>query len=212
MLFSQLIVLFCRFFQELLLEISEIQKLFPSSWNATELMTEGANNALAHFLSSPVHLGAFFTASQEQKWRVTIEWYRLLADRVDLLMRKYDFHVCHSDSRKETEELLSSTLTIIGNGSKFMIYHKKRLAKRLLDSDSIWCSDREHFEKFALDHLTHARRLWHGVTQSVIQETKSLITDVDELLMDTDLDTDLSPAFFYAKCRPKELWQRCDVW
>ena len=206
MLFSQLIVLFCRFFQELLLEISEIQKLFPSSWNATELMTEGANNALAHFMSSPVHLGAFFTASQEQKWRVTIEWNRLLADRVDLLIRTIR-DPFHSGWREETEELLSSTLKIIGNGSKFMIYHKKRLAKRLLDSDSIWCSDREHFETVALDHLTHARRLWHGVTQSVIQESKSLITDVYEMM-----DTALSPVVFHAKCRPKELWRGCDVW
>ncbi len=51
------------------------------------------------------------------------------------------------------------------------------------------------------------------MTQSVIQESKSLIADVYKYeRMDTDLDTDLSPVDFHAKCRPKELWRGCDVW
>jgi uncharacterized membrane protein YgcG len=90
-------------------------------------MTEKAEDALTQFMETPLKFGAMCTESSKEEWRLTRQWARMLADHINAII---------TNPGATSNEELSDTLDLIvllSNKLAFINYHKRHLAKRLLN-------------------------------------------------------------------------------
>ena len=90
-------------------------------------MTKVAEDALTQFMDTPLKFGAMCTESSKEEWRLTRQWARMLADHINAII---------TNPGATSNEELSDTLDLIvllSNKLAFINYHKRHLAKRLLN-------------------------------------------------------------------------------
>ena len=91
------------------------------------VMTKVAEDALTAFMDTPLKFGAISTEPKKEEWRLTRVWARLLADHVNAVI---------TSPGSAANEELSDTLDLVAllsNKLAFIQYHKRLLAKRLLN-------------------------------------------------------------------------------
>jgi len=90
-------------------------------------MTKKAEDALTQFMDTPLKFGAMCTEPRKEEWRLTRQWARMLADHINAII---------TNPGATSNEELSDTLDLIvllSNKLAFINYHKRHLAKRLLN-------------------------------------------------------------------------------
>ncbi len=91
------------------------------------VMTKVAEDALTQFMDTPLKFGAICIEAKKEEWRLVRQWARMLADHINSII---------TNPGATSNDELSCTLdlvTLLSNKLAFINYHKRHLAKRLLN-------------------------------------------------------------------------------
>ncbi len=102
-------------------------RILTDAFKRDAVMTKVAEDALTAFMDTPLKFGAISTEPKKEEWRLTRVWARLLADHVNAVI---------TSPGSAANEELSDTLDLVAllsNKLAFIQYHKRLLAKRLLN-------------------------------------------------------------------------------
>ena len=102
-------------------------RILTDAFKRDAVMNKVAEDALTAFMDTPLKFGAMSTEPKKEEWRLTRVWARLLADHVNAII---------TSPGSTAKEDLSDTLDLVAllsNKLAFIQYHKRLLAKRLLN-------------------------------------------------------------------------------
>ena len=172
-------------------------------------MTKVAEDALTQFMDTPLKFGAMCTEPRKEEWRLTRQWARMLADHINAII---------TNPGATSNEELSDTLDLIvllSNKLAFINYHKRHLAKRLLNPV-------KGFEARCLDLENAVISRLHKMCDGMYLCTR-LLGDYDsslqfseQLLRSNELEQrrgSMAPIEdFDMRYLSRSVWEQCGVW
>ena len=175
------------------------------------VMTKVAEDALTQFMDTPLKFGAMCTEPSKEEWRLTRQWARMLADHINAII---------TNPGATSNEELSDTLDLIvllSNKLAFINYHKRHLAKRLLNPVKGCEAKCLELENAVIS------RLQKVCDCSLLSKCTRLLGDYDssrqfaeELSKSKELEQrsgSMAPIEdFDVRYLSKRVWQECGVW
>jgi hypothetical protein len=140
-------------------------------------LIQAAEVCVSKFLDSPVNFGAVCIEAKKEEWRVTKSWGSLLADHINFIIT--------NPGLAAVDEDLAATLDLVSlltNKLAFINYHKRHLAKRLLNPIKSFESKCHQLEKTVMERM-----------KTVCES--SLLTHCLNLLSDHDSSNRMSSEF-----------------
>jgi hypothetical protein len=187
-------------------------KVLDQAFSKDDTMIKAANDTFATFMDSTLKFGAICTEAKKEEWRLARIWPRMLADGINTIISSPV-----ASSRDELIDLLS-IVVLLKEKTSFVNFHKRHLAKRLLNpvkgDFGTMCVD---LEKLVVSRLETA---W---IQSLVSDCNHLLRDNDEcmkfsreLLESQELRQHkelLGPVNdFDMRYFSKKVWKDCGVW
>ena len=172
-------------------------------------MTKVAEDALTQFMDTPLKFGAMCTEPRKEEWRLTRQWTRMLADHINAII---------TNPGATSNEELSDTLDLIvllSNKLAFINYHKRHLAKRLLNPVKGFEAKCLDLEKAVISRLPKKSDGLKLVTR-LLGDHDSSRQFSDQLLKSEELEQrrgSMAPIEdFDMRYLSRRVWELCGVW
>jgi hypothetical protein len=198
-----------RFYKELRARVLE------QAFAKDAVILKVAEEALTAFMDTPLKFGAVCVEAKKEEWRLTRQWARMFADHINFIITNPS-----TAPKDELRDMLDRTLDLIvllSNKLAFINYHKRHLAKRLLNpvkGSESYCLELENVV------ISRMRTVCDGLLMS---KCTKLLGDHDssrqfseELLKSKELEqrkASLVPIEdFDMRYLSKRVWRECGVW
>jgi hypothetical protein len=175
------------------------------------VMIKVVEDAFTAFLDTPIKFGATCTVARKEQWRLTRQWSRMLADHINVIVTNPS-----AGSKDELTDTLN-LVVLLSNKLAFINYHKRHLAKRLLNpvkgSESL-CLELENVVISRLQSVCD--RLLLAKCEKLIADHDSSRQFSEELSKSKELElrkAALAPIEdFDMRYLSKRVWRECGVW
>jgi len=190
-------------------------RVLEQAFEKDAVILKVAEEALTAFMDTPLKFGAVCIEATKEEWRLTWQWERMLADHINFIITNPSFAL-----RDELRGMLDCTLDLIvllSNKLAFLNYHKRHLAKRLLNPV-------KGFESYCLELenvvISRMRMVCDGLLMSkctrLLGDHDSSRQFSEELLKSKELEqrkASLVPVEdFDMRYLSKRVWRECGVW
>jgi hypothetical protein len=178
-------------------------------------MINAAEHALTTLMDSPLEFGAVCTEAGKEVWRLTRPWPRMLADHINAIITnlRYDAAPTSKDDISDALDLI----VLLSNKLAFVNYHKRHLAKRLLNPVKRFEAECLELENAVMSRL---QKVCDGL---LLSKCTRLLGDYDssrqfaeELSKSKELEQrsgSMAPIQdFDVRYLSKRVWQECGVW
>ena len=105
--------------------------LFDFAFKKDAVMITAADRALTMLMNLPLEFGAVCTEAGKEVWRLTRPWTRMLADHIHAIITNVRYETVATTKDKMSDAL--HLVVLLSNKFEFFNYHKRHLAKRLLN-------------------------------------------------------------------------------
>ncbi len=187
--------------------------LFDFAFKKDAVMITAADRALTMLMNLPLEFGAVCTEAGKEVWRLTRPWTRMLADHIHAIITNVRYETVATTKDEMSDAL--HLVVLLSNKFEFVNYHKRHLAKRLLNP-------LKGFEDLCSELEDIVIRSLRTVCDHV------LLAKCERLLADHYSSRKFSRELFeeFETCRPtlapvadfdirylsKYAWQTCGVW
>jgi hypothetical protein len=196
--------LFYRYYKKL-----RSDDLFDFAFKKDAVMITAAERALTTLMNSPLEFGAMCTEARNEVWRFTRPWTRMLADHIHAIITKPG-----ATSKADVSDALD-LVVLLSNKFEFANYHKRHLAKRILNpliGFEDLCSE---LEDIVIRRLcTVCDRMLLAKCERLLEDHYSSRRFSRELFeeFETCRPTLAPVAHFDIRYLSKYVWQNCGVW
>jgi len=188
------------------------------SWNRPSqdaVILKVAEEALTAFMDTPLKFGAVCIEAKKEEWRLTRQWARMFADHINFIITNPG--TAPKDELRDMLDRALDLIVLLSNKLAFINYHKRHLAKRLLNPV-------KGFESYCLElENVVISRMQLVCDGSLLSKCTLLLRDHDssrqfseELLKSKELEqrkASLVPVEdFDMRYLSKRVWRECGVW
>jgi hypothetical protein len=198
-------MLFYRYYKKLRSD------LLIQAFKKDTVMIKVAEDAFAALMDLPLKFGATCTEAKKEAWRLTRQWPRMLADHINAII---------TNPGPTSKDDISDTLNLVvllSNKLDFINYHKRHLAKRLLNPVKGFEALCIELENVAISRLqTVCDRLLLSKCEKLLADHDSSRQFSEELSKSKELEMRrdaLAPIDdFDIRYLSKRVWRECGVW
>jgi len=174
------------------------------------VMNKTAEDVFARFLDTPVKFGPMCIGQKKEEWRLVRQWPRMLADHINVIITNPG-----PASKDDISDILN-LVVLLSNKLAFVNYHKRHLAKRLLNpvkgSESL-CLELENVVIIRLQAVCDGQLL--AKCQKLITDHHDSRQFSEELSKSKELEVrkaSLAPIEdFDMRYLSKRVWRECGV-
>ena len=174
-------------------------------------MIKVAEDVFAALMDLPLKFGAMCSEAKKEVWRLTRQWPRMLADHINAIITN------PGPSSKDDISDVLNLVVLLSNKLDFINYHKRHLAKRLLNPVKGFeelCIELENVVTSRLQTVCDRMLLSKCVT--LLGDHDSSKKFSDELSKSKELEMHkptLAPVDdFDIRYLSKRVWRECGVW
>ncbi len=185
--------------------------LLIEAFKKDSVMIKVAEDAFSALMDLPLKFGATCTEAKKEAWRLTRQWPRMLADHINTII---------TNPGPSSKDEISDTLNLVvllSNKLDFINYHKRHLAKRLLNPVKGFEALCIELENAAISRLqTVCDRLLLSKCEKLLSDHDSSRQFSEELSKSKELEMRreaLAPVDdFDIRYLSKRVWRECGVW
>ena len=198
-------MLFLRYYKKLRSD------LLIQAFKKDTVMIKVAEDVFAALMDLPLKFGAMCSEAKKEVWRLTRQWPRMLADHINAIITN------PGPSSKDDISAVLNLVVLLSNKLDFINYHKRHLAKRLLNPLKGFEDLCIELENVAISRLqTVCDRLLLAKCEKLLADHESSKQFSEELGKSKELETrrdELAPVDdFDIRYLSKRVWRECGVW